>query len=137
MLRKFFSLLAIIFVSVSLFAHSANATTIGDTLASGASLPKGDCLVSTNSQYTFCFQEDGNVVLYQGSKALWANGNNGKAAKQLIMQTDGNLVEYNYAGNAIWATGTNGKRGGYLIMQNDGNAVIYYPTPSWATGTNQ
>ncbi len=55
----------------------------------------------------------------------------------LVMQTDGNLVEYqNSTGRALWATSTNGR--GYVFdMQGDGNAVVYSNTscPSWASNT--
>jgi hypothetical protein len=41
------------------------------------------------------------------------------------MQSDGNLVEYNLAGEAVWHTGTYGNPGAYLVMQGDGNLVLY------------
>ena len=45
------------------------------------------------------------------------------------MQTDGNLVIYNSAGNALWASGTGGHNGSAsLALQNDSNLVIYSPT---------
>ena len=46
------------------------------------------------------------------------------------MQTDGNLVIYNSAGNALWQSGTGGHNGSAytLAVQNDSNLVIYSPT---------
>ena len=46
---------------------------------------------------------------------------------QLIMQGDGNLVEYGPGGQVIWDAGTNGNPGAYAIMQGDGNLVVYSP----------
>ena len=46
---------------------------------------------------------------------------------QLIMQGDGNLVEYGPGGQVIWDAATNGNPGAYAIMQGDGNLVVYSP----------
>jgi len=56
---------------------------------------------------------------------------------RLVMQTDGNLVEYNSSGVALWATDTDNEPGNYVVMQTDGNLVIYSPsgTAMWASGT--
>jgi hypothetical protein len=52
-------------------------------------------------------------------QSIWSpNG-----AYELIMQTDGNLVEYGSSG-ALWATGTSGSNN-HVTMQTDGNLVIY------------
>ncbi|MEQ3551763.1 hypothetical protein WIS52_14915 [Pseudonocardia nematodicida] len=54
----------------------------------------------------------------------------------LVMQSDGNLVEYAPGNRAVWASGTN-RAGSVLKMQSDGNLVIIAPgnVPVWATGT--
>jgi hypothetical protein len=41
-----------------------------------------------------------------------------------MMQHDGNLVLYDYAGQPKWDSGTSGQSGSYLIVQDDGNVVI-------------
>jgi len=44
---------------------------------------------------------------------------------QLVMQGDGNLVEY-VGSRALWSTGTSGNPGSYLVNQtSDGNLVLY------------
>ncbi|XUL89965.1 hypothetical protein ACQ86D_27790 [Streptomyces galilaeus] len=60
----------------------------------------------------------------------------------LLMQSDGNLVEYipgNGAPRAAWASNTagNGNEGSVFIAQNDGNYVLVAPGnhARWATGT--
>jgi hypothetical protein len=54
----------------------------------------------------------------------------------LVMQTDGNLVEYGPAG-ALWASNTAGNPGADAVMQGDGNLVVYSSTdhPLWASNT--
>jgi surface antigen len=45
---------------------------------------------------------------------------------QLVMQTDGNLVEYNSAGQPLWDSETSGHPGAYAALQaSDGNLVVY------------
>ncbi len=56
----------------------------------------------------------------------------------MVMQTDGNLVEYNSSGSAIWATDTAGTGSNdFLAMQSDGNMVVYSASgsPLWQSGT--
>ncbi|GAA1991010.1 hypothetical protein [Kitasatospora viridis] len=51
---------------------------------------------------------------------------------ELLLQTDGNLVIYNYYGTPMWASGTNGKgvthldwsQSGYAKLLNSGNGVV-------------
>ncbi len=95
-----------------------------DTLGSGEMLYKGETLKSPNGQYQLILQNDGNLVLYNGSKAIWSTGTQGKQGRKLIMQSDGNLVLYG-RGGPIWATNTSGNRDAYLKIQNDGNLAIY------------
>ncbi|MBV9594876.1 MAG: hypothetical protein JO147_13900, partial [Actinobacteria bacterium] len=59
------------------------------------------------------------------------------AGFELVLQADGNLVEYLVsAQRPVWATGTYGS-GETLRFQNDGNIVLYSSTnhPLWSTGT--
>lgn len=49
------------------------------------------------------FQNDGNLVMYQGHNVLWATHTVGKAASRLVMQNDGNLVMYK-GGQAVWSS---------------------------------
>jgi hypothetical protein len=58
------------------------------------------------------------------------------AGYRLVMQSDGNLVEYGPGGRAVWSSRTNGHRGAYLTVQGDGNAVIYAAGRAlWSTRT--
>jgi len=60
------------------------------------------------------------------------------------MQTDGNLVLYDTAGQAHWNSGTEGNPGAFLNVQDDGNLVVYRAGSAtetadnalWAAGSN-
>jgi GH25 family lysozyme M1 (1,4-beta-N-acetylmuramidase) len=56
---------------------------------------------------------------------------------ELIMQADGNLVEYVVGGPAVWQSRTSGHPGAFTVMQSDGNLVLYSAEdqPLFATGT--
>ena len=58
-------------------------------------------------------------------------------AYTLIMQSDGNLVQYNQAGQPLWHSSTHGSGAVQAILQTDGNFVIYTAngTPVWHTNT--
>ena len=93
--------------------------------------------VSCDGRFTLVLGGDGNLVLYEGSTALWSSGTAGKASARAIMQGDGNFVIYDSSGGALWSSGTAGNNGAYLLVQNDGNTVIYSSGGSalWSTGT--
>ncbi|MES6669707.1 hypothetical protein U6Y00_12230, partial [Cutibacterium acnes] len=100
-------------------------------------LNPGDSLVQGKS--TFTMQHDCNLVLYQGSKPVWASGTYGKGSGcYAILQNDGNFVVYNNGNHPVWATNTNGRGSGnyILIVQRDSNVVLY-TGPLWASGTNR
>jgi hypothetical protein len=105
----------------------------------GQGLRPGQNWESCNSSYNLRMQTDGNLVLYEGTRALWATNTYGKIASEVIMQTDGNLVLYNSSDGPIWASGTDGNTGAYLRVQNDGNLVVYSNSGRalWASNTDQ
>jgi surface antigen len=77
-------------------SRPATLTVIGDNLLAGQGLAEGQYLTSSNGEFT------------------------------LVMQNDGNLVEYNRYGRPLWASSTEGHAGAYLVLQaSDGNLVIY------------
>lgn len=55
----------------------------------------------------------------------------------LVMQHDGNLVEYEPVGKPVWASNTHGHPGTVLINRADGDLVLIAPngTPLWDTKT--
>lgn len=72
-----------------------------------------------------------NQHLNPGQRLITPNG------IALVMQGDGNLVEYAPGNRPVWASNTN-RAGSILKMQGDGNLVIIAPgnIPVWATRTS-
>jgi hypothetical protein len=106
-------------------------------MTSGQYFPPGNSFKSQNGRYTLIYQNDGNLVLYAGSQALWNSGTYGRSTSKAIMQTDGNLVVYDAGNRAVWSSGTWGNGGARLELQDDGNLVIYNTAGRalWNTGT--
>jgi len=85
----------------------------------------------------------GNI--YAGTDHLSTNGvlypnryiMSGDGRFLLILQGDGNLVEYGLGYQVIWSSGTSGTTPGYAMLQNDGNFVVYNATGTavWQTST--
>jgi hypothetical protein len=115
------------------------AAAQGDDMQPGEVLNPGQGISSANGRYHFIYQGDGNLVLYDGSRPLWASGTHGRPAGVSIMQSDGNLVTYAPGGQPICSSDTWQHPGSRLLVQDDGNVVIYHPdgTPVWATNTVQ
>ena len=78
------------------------------------------------------WQMDPGDILAQGSSI--ASEQNDFA---LIMQNDGNLVEYAPYNVVVASTNTQGNSGAVLFMQRDGNLVLRAPgnIPIWSSGT--
>ncbi len=124
------SLLSSVVLSVS--AHAA------DTLSPGQSLTAGQALTSSNGQYKFTMQGDGNLVLRNAAgSAIWDSHTSGLGGQRLSMQSDGNLVLYTTAGASVWKTGTSGSKAVTLIMQTNANLVMRTAegVAVWATET--
>jgi hypothetical protein len=83
---------------------------------------------------------DGNFVMIDqagSGHAVWANGATGHPGAYVIMQSDGNLVEY-YQGHAVWSTGTSGHSGAYTCISLWAGMYVWYAgafvlwhTPVW------
>ncbi len=103
----------------------ANVPTTTNSLRSGVSMKIGQRLVSTNGQFRFEVQGDGNLVTYAASGAVvWSADTQGKGGATLLMQGDGNLVLYTPAGVPVWASATNGQNVAYLILKDSGQLAL-------------
>jgi len=100
-------------------------------------LTVGRNLTSRDGFVDLRLQSDGNLVLYNGGRALWASNTYGKSSYLATVQPDGNFVLYDRADAALWASGTPGSGDTYLAVQNDGNLVVYSANdiPLWASHT--
>lgn len=118
---------------------STGTTATGSSMQPGQALKPGGSLSSPNGAYKFIYQTDGNLVLYAGSRALWASGTYGRPVGSTDMQADGNLVIYTDSHQPIWASNTWGQNGNVLKVQDDGNVVLYNTSGRavWATNTVQ
>lgn len=106
-------------------AGTAAAAAGSDHLAGDQRLVAGERLVSPNGQYVLVMQGDGNLVEY-------APGNRpawatGTAVRDSIvrLQGDGNLVVVAPGNRPVWSTGTEGNPEATLRVQDDGNIVLY------------
>ena len=111
----------------------------GDNMQPGQVLGPNQSITSANRRYTFIYQDDGNLVLYDnaaGRKPLWPSNTAGTPVGVCIMQSggdlDGNLVIYSHGGNRIWSSTTGQHPGSYLIVQDDGNVVTTARTARWS-----
>ena len=92
-------------------SNTSNAAALApnNVLSPGSALAGGQFLMSANDQYV------------------------------LVMQTDGNLVEYNQGRtHASWSSKTYGHPGAFVVMQTDGNLVVYTAGRGrslWSSGT--
>ena len=111
----------------------------GTTLNTGESLNVNDFLQSNNGQYKAIMQTDGNFVVYNAAKAIWASNTvRGNGAYFAVMQTDGNFVLYygtpQHQGAPYWASNTVQGAGAYLLtLQDDGTLVMYKGASLWAS----
>lgn len=103
---------------------AAGSSSLGSSLPSGGRLLPGQELTSRNGCYALVMQGDGNLVEYLGSRPLFATGTFGNPGATALMQTDGNLVVYSADGRALFATNTYGHAGGALLVRDDGHAVV-------------
>ena len=98
----------------------------------------GQELSTPNRYYRLVAQEDGNIVLYTPTRAIWSSGTYMSRFNKLIIQTDGNIVAYDGNNYATWSSGTFMSGGNNFILQEDGNLVHYSPTRAvWSSGTSQ
>lgn len=117
------------------------ATVLSRRLVPGQSLKINQSVNSTNGRYHFVLQDDGNVVLYNQDRSIWASETSGRGGTLLRFTDRGLLQLCNPGGEVIWQTPGAGSKGNYFFeMQEDGNAVIYMNNPGqqrpvWATET--
>lgn len=136
-------------LGLAIMPSSANALTVPitsnfvvkDHLYPSQYLHLGEYLCSSNGEYTFTLQMDGNLVLSNSiNQVLWASNTSGMPVSRFIVNANTNALELlNSAGQAIWSasmrkTGYYGQ-GQMIIVTNNGtvNGYDYYGNPTWAT----
>ncbi|MGK4579312.1 hypothetical protein [Kitasatospora sp. HPMI-4] len=68
--------------------------------------------------YELAMQNDGNLVIYSESGALWSSGTWGHSGAYAKFQLDGNLVVYQSPNAPLWSTKTNGHQNATLEFTN-------------------
>lgn len=89
------------------------------------SLSSGDQILSPDNRFFLMMQTDGNLVEYGPDGPLWASNTVGSGAVLASFQSDGNFVLYTSSGMPVWTTSTWGNDCASLALQDDGNLVIY------------
>jgi len=107
----------------------------------GDRLKRNESIKSLNDRFILVMQDDGNLVIYDNGRPIWATNTNGKGGSYAVIQDDRNFVVYTDGNRPIWASNSNGR--GLppckLIMQNDGNLVLYgfHGQAQWASNTQR
>lgn len=136
----------------------SGAQNLGTGLGDGQQLGANQYLMSGNGQYELDMFRDGIGVIWNlapgGSPCVmwifpgvtnnamsnypWTAATTPVPGAYLIMQTDGNFVQYPAFGQpAQWASNTAGNPGATLTLQSDGNLVVYQGSSAlWSTSTN-
>lgn len=113
-------------IGVPLWARlGGNTGGRANFLPSSDSLTGGETLYSPTGNYSLVMQTDGNLVEYTSAGAPVWSTSTGGAGNWLAMQGDGNLVVYSSSNVPLWDSGTAGNPGAVLAMQGDGNVVVY------------
>ena len=98
--------------------------TFAPNKASVGSLNPGQGRYSPNGAYWLVMQGDGNLVEYGGGRARWAS-NTGVPGARAVLQADGNFVVYSPQNQALWASGSSGNPGAWAAVHNDGRLAVY------------
>ncbi len=105
-------------------------------LGSAQVLGVNDTVTSCDGRFSLVMQGDGNLVLYQGGRAIWSTGTPGRGGAFATLQSDGNFVLYTRNSKALFSTRTANRPGAILAVQDDGNVVVYQGgVARWASNT--
>jgi len=107
-----------------------------DTLSLGQSLTPEQTLTSADGRFVLTLQSSGALTIKEGPTTLYNGGGSG-IPSALMLEQDGNVIEFDTSGNILFQTNTSGQGGENLVMQNDGNLVLYTAAskPVFATNT--
>ncbi|NRQ36877.1 hypothetical protein HII36_34315 [Nonomuraea sp. NN258] len=119
-------------------AQPAGAVAVAakDRLGPGEWLMPGQSLTSVGGRFKLVQQSQGNLVFYDGTKALWSTPTAGNPGAKTTVQKEGNLVVYGADNKALWSTPTAGNPGAYLkLPAQSGNLVLYSAAdkPLWSS----
>ncbi|TLP70120.1 lectin [Nesterenkonia sphaerica] len=103
-------------------------------------LYSGDTLSSgqslTQGSYSLTMQSDCNLVLYDYGRAVWSSGTYNRGYNCILRMQNDGNLVIYSNNNAIWASNTGGQQGHFVLILQRDRNVVIYGCPSWATGTN-
>nr|ACJ66865.1 mannose-binding lectin [Zingiber officinale] len=103
-------------------------------------LYSGDTLSSgqslTQGSYSLTMQSDCNLVLYDYGRAVWSSGTYNRGYNCVLRMQNDGNLVIYSNNNAIWASNTGGQQGYFVLILQRDRDVVIYGCPSWATGTN-
>jgi hypothetical protein len=128
-----------LYIAVDVVSPTTPTNSANTGLTANQYINVSQNLLSPDTQSTLNLEPNGDLVLNSDFQSTWSNGVNSTnaSASFVVMQPDGNLVEYDNSGQALWSSGTTGS-GNYLSLQTDGNLVIYNSSgsPLWSSNTS-
>jgi hypothetical protein len=92
-----------------------------DRIGVNSMLQQGFYARSLNGQYTLRLTGSNLALTDSAGHVIWSTGAGGA---DLILQADGNLVEYS-GGRPVWASNTVGSGAAWLVVNNDGTLELY------------
>jgi len=93
-------------------------------LVSGAQLAAGQSITSPFDAYFLVMQGDGNLVEYSSSGTAVWSAGTWPNGSVAAMLANGNFVVYNSSDDIIWSSGTAGNPGAYLSLSNTGQLSV-------------
>lgn len=122
--------------NTSLATPPANSAPI--IFSAGEEIPMGQDYYQDNGRFDFRFQTDGNVVVYDTGKAVWASNTENRGAVKAVV-VNGTIQLEGASGNVIanvsgTSEGFYSSSGSYIAFQADGNLVAYGSNQIWGAG---
>ena len=92
-----------------------------DRIGVNSMLQTGFYARSQNGTYTLRLTSSNLALTDSAGNVIWSTG---QGDDDLVLQTDGNLVEYS-GGTPVWASNTAGSGAAWLVVNNDGTLELY------------
>jgi hypothetical protein len=118
------------------YARSANGTYTLKMTGTDLALTdvSGNAIWSTGHGGTdLILQPDGNLVEYSGGTAVWASNTADSGAAWLVVNNDGTLELYNSAGSQVWTNVNPAAYTGHIVEWVNGGGQ---PNTSWLVGSD-
>ena len=85
--------------------------------------------IAKNGTFSLVMQPDGNLVEYNIFTPIWSTGSSGLYGSYASLKPNGNFVLYSFNGFKLWETKTSGNPDDYLTITNEGYINIEKNVP--------